>query len=282
MSLTIRSLGSGLAFQDAGRTGWRRYGVPPGGAMDRHAMRVANELLGNRGEAPVLEILMHGAKLMLSEDLWLACAGADSCPDLPAWTAQELKAGTVLEFSVKTQGLFTYLAVPGGFSAPRWFDSVSVDLRNGLGSALQAGDVLQSTLHLPGISMNQIKRRLAVPEDRRIYAATEHFSLLPGPQFDDFSGYAREQLVTAGWAVSSRIDRTGCRLSGPTLSVPDSIPSEPVLPGSFQVPGNGQPIVTMVDGPTVGGYPKIAVLKDADRDRLAQCVPGTLIQFQWA
>lgn len=57
--------------------------------------------------------------------------------------------------------------------------------------------------------------------------------------------------------------------------------SEPVLPGSFQIPGNGQPIVTMVDGPTVGGYPKLAILSEADRSRLAQCAPGTQVRFRW-
>ena len=78
------------------------------------------------------------------------------------------------------------------------------------------------------------------------------FELLPGPQLELFSARARAQLASAEWTVSPRSDRTGFRLEGPALDVPDSIRSEPVLPGSFQIPGNGLPIVTMVDGPTVG------------------------------
>jgi allophanate hydrolase subunit 2 len=108
------------------------------------------------------------------------------------------------------------------------------------------------------------------------------FELLPGPQFDLFTTEARAQLVSARWAVSARSDRTGFRLQGPELAVPESIRSEPVLPGSFQVPGNGQPIVTMGDGPTVGGYAKLAVLREADLDWLAQCRPGTKVSFKWA
>src|SRR5262249_43122301 len=34
------------------------------------------------------------------------------------------------------------------------------------------------------------------------------------------------------------------------------------------------------DGPTIGGYPKIAVVVDADLDRLGQLRPGDLISFE--
>ena len=115
-----------------------------------------------------------------------------------------------------------------------------------------------------------------------MYASELELALLPGPQFDLFSEAARERMVSADWTVGTSMDRTGYRLEGPALEVPASIPSEPVIPGSFQVPSNGQPIITMPDGPTVGGYAKIAVLKDADLDWVAQCRPGTKLKFRWA
>ncbi|MGB1127253.1 MAG: biotin-dependent carboxyltransferase family protein [Opitutales bacterium] len=282
MSLEIRSLGSGIALQDAGRVGWRRYGVPPGGAMDRRALRAANHLLGNRGDAPVLELLLRGASIEVLEDTWVAVAGADACANVSAWTAREVKAGEVLAFTKKAAGLFTYLAVPGGFVAERWFGSVSVDARNGLGGALKVGQCLAPQCAESNRSPSGVVRRVLADDARCGYAATATLNLLPGPQFDHFSGAAKDALIASAWTVSTRSDRTGYRLDGAGLEVPDSIPSEPVLPGSFQVTGNGQPIVTMVDGPTVGGYPKIAVLCDADRDRLAQCAPGTQLNFQWA
>ena len=282
MSLKIVSLGSGIALQDAGRAGWLRYGVPRGGAMDRHAMRAANKLLGNRPDAPVLEVSLQGARLKLVEDTWLALAGADFCPALPAWTAREFGAGEVLEFSAKASGLLAYLAVPGGFVGDRWFGSVSADKRNGLGLALQKGKQLVPTKKRPNASTEGIVRRILPKEARRSYPSGQTFKLLPGPQFESFSEKARQTLVTAKWLVSALSDRTGYRLEGPELDLPACIRSEPVLPGSFQIPGGGLPIITMVDGPTVGGYPKIAVLPDADRDRLAQCAPGTQLSFQWA
>lgn len=279
MSIEILSLGSGMTLQDAGRIGWRRYGVPLGGAMDRHAMRAANQLLGNKPDAPVLEILMQGARLKVLADTWVAFAGADSCTDCSAWTAFEVKAGQILEFTERADGLFAYLAVPGGFVSDRWFGSVSSDPRNRLGVALKIGDLLSVSSKC---SLQRVKRRVLIEDERRSYGPTEKFSLLAGPQYEVFSDKAREAFVSSEWEVSKRSDRTGYRLQGPQLEVPASIPSEPVLPGSFQVPGSGKPILTMVDGPTVGGYPKIAILRDADRDRLAQCAPGTQLRFTWA
>jgi allophanate hydrolase subunit 2 len=47
-----------------------------------------------------------------------------------------------------------------------------------------------------------------------------------------------------------------------------------MVPGSVQVPPDGRPIVMMADGPTTGGYPKIATVVTSDLPRLAQLVPG--------
>jgi allophanate hydrolase subunit 2 len=47
-----------------------------------------------------------------------------------------------------------------------------------------------------------------------------------------------------------------------------------MAPGSIQVPPDGQPIVMLADGPTTGGYPKVATVVSADLPRLAQLLPG--------
>ncbi len=280
-TIEIISVGVGLSIQDRGRSGWRQFGVPSGGAMDRYSAGAANRLLGNRADAPVLEVLMQGAKLRVLEDTWIALSGADLGCELAPWTACEVRAGTVLHFPVNHSGLWAYIAVPGGFEVDRWFGSASVDARNGLGAPLKKGSQLSAVLREPNASVERVGRRVLVPERQREFSASAEFELLPGPQFDLFEAEARAQLVAAEWTVSARSDRTGYRLEGPQLEVPDSIRSEAVLPGSFQIPGNGQPIITMADGPTVGGYAKPAVLREADLDRLAQCRPRTRVTFKW-
>ena len=277
--IEIISTGVGLSVQDYGRPGWRRFGVPPGGVMDRSSAAAANRLLGNRADAPVLEVLMQGAKLRVLEDTWIAVAGADLGCAIAPWTARKVVAGTVLQFPMNRAGLWAYVAVPGGFDADRWFGSASVDARNGLGQPLERGAQLSALTSAASFGYERVGRRVLAAELQRDFLRPMEFELLPGPQFELFSERARAQLASAEWTVSPRSDRTGFRLEGPALDVPDSIRSEPVLPGSFQIPGNGLPIVTMVDGPTVGGYAKIAILREADIDWLAQCRPGTRIRF---
>jgi biotin-dependent carboxylase-like uncharacterized protein len=281
-TLKILSTGVGLSLQDGGRCGWRRFGVPTGGAMDRHALAVANHLLGNPAWAPALELLWMGARIQVLVDTWVALAGADTAGTMSPWTAQQLAAGTVLEFPRHGSGLFSYLALPGGIVAPRWFGSSSTDSRIGFGRQIEVGHEFWSPRSAPLQVNAGVARRLLSPATRPIYRSPVTFELLAGPQFEQFSRSTRAKLVSSEWRVSARSDRTGFRLEGPKLSVPASIASEPVLAGSFQIPGSGQPIVTMVDGPTVGGYAKLAILRQVDRNRLAQCAPGTVIYFKWA
>jgi biotin-dependent carboxylase-like uncharacterized protein len=250
--------------------------------MDCYSASIANRLLGNRDDAPVLEVLMQGVKLRVLEDTWLAVAGADLSCALAPWTACAVSAGTVIAFPMSRSGLWAYVAVPGGFSAERWFGSASVDARNGLGTPLVVGSQLSRCTESHTLGYERVGRRVIAPKLQRDFSAPMEFELLPGPQYDLFSAQARAELVSAEWTVSSHSDRTGFRLKGPELEVPCSIASEPVLAGSFQVPGNGQPIVTMVDGPTVGGYAKCALLRESDLDWFAQCRPGTKIRFRWA
>ena len=81
--------------------------------------------------------------------------------------------------------------------------------------------------------------------------------------------------------MSSRSDRVGYRLLGELLtSGAEQIISEPVRVGTIQVPGDGQPIVALRDGPTVGGYPKLGWIETSDLSWLVQCCPGQKVRFQ--
>lgn len=277
MLLEIERTGVHMNLQDDGRSGWRRFGVPAAGAMDREAMLVANTLLGNTVEAPVLEVAHLGARIRVLGDTWLSIAGADHCCGLAAGTARRFKAGELLEWDQSSKAVFSYLAVPGGFDSEKWFGSASSDPRNGLGRPLGMGASLDS---LGSINESGVARRLSAEPLSSISGET-HFEIFPGPQFDQFRAKSRALLTDSAWTVSTQSDRTGYRLDGPAMTAAPMISSEPVLPGSFQIPGNGLPIVTMHDGPTVGGYAKLAVLKAADLDRFAQCAPGTKITFSW-
>src|SRR4029077_20925866 len=66
----------------------------------------------------------------------------------------------------------------------------------------------------------------------------------------------------------------------PPGALPGDLPSGPGSVGPVQLPPGGEPIVLMPDGPTVGGYPRIAVVASPDVGRLAQRSPGQAVRFR--
>src|SRR3954469_18565688 len=63
MKILVRSAGFLTSVQDLGRTGFRPSGVSLGGALDAHALRVANALVGNDENAAGLEMTLGTVRL---------------------------------------------------------------------------------------------------------------------------------------------------------------------------------------------------------------------------
>lgn len=111
----------------------------------------------------------------------------------------------------------------------------------------------------------------------RDYSAPPAFRVWPGPQRTMFS----DEFFGREWIVTPQSNRVGYRLSGEPLAFARrELLSEPVRVGTIQVPENGLPIVTMRDGPTVGGYPKLGLVDPADLSWLAQCRAGQKVRFE--
>ncbi len=270
-------------MQDLGRPGWQRVGVTPGGVIDRQAARVANILLGNPDNAPVLESALTGPELRFHADTWIAVTGA-AVAGVPGWRPLRIAAGARLSLAELVRGAHVYVAVAGGFSVPTVLGGAGTLLRAGFGGfrgrTLRAGDRLAvgPAAHPPG----------AV---RRDWAAAGEFwtaggreitvRFVRGRRWAGFDEDARTAFKQTAWKVRGQSDRMGLRLTGPALTseLPGEMISEGVAFGSVQVPPNGQPIVLMADRQTLGGYPKIGHVITADLPRLAQVRPGDTVRF---
>ena len=75
MSVYVLSPGFLTTVQDEGRTGSRNIGVSAGGALDTHALRVANLLVGNDVSAAGVEIALGGLRLRFDDDRLIAWCG---------------------------------------------------------------------------------------------------------------------------------------------------------------------------------------------------------------
>jgi allophanate hydrolase subunit 2 len=171
------------------------------------------------------------------------------------------------------------------------------DVLSGLGTPpLRAGDVLR-LLPAPGTAVAgwpdgdvALPAPPGPPSERPSERASGHRSgsgaehvvrVLPGPRADWLTPAARAVLAAHPWEVTARSNRVGLRLAGPALerAVGVELPSEGTVPGAVQVPPDGRPVVFLADHPVTGGYPVVAVVRDADLDLLAQVRPGERIRL---
>lgn len=267
--------GALTTVQDFGRFGHEPSGVSPGGVMDRHAMRLANLLVGNSEDAAVLELSLSGPVLRFHVDAVVALANTTGKP-------RRVAAGETVDFSKFTGGVRACLAVAGGFKVPMVLGSASTDLRGGFGGfegrALEIGDRLEiGTASLPPRDGDwQVGRAggRSIPEIE--------VRFIRGVQQDWFSKAAEKRLRSGTYQLSPRSDRMGARLSGPPLelSAPREMVSQPVACGSIQVPPDGQPIVLLAARQTIGGYPQIGHVISVDLPLLARAWPGTAVRFR--
>ena len=246
--------------------------------MDNHAAAWANRLLENPVNAPLLEIVGSGARLRFLCNAWVAVTGAKG--KCPVWRTVHAESGELLDIGELETGLWTYVAVKGGFESALQLGSASAYPRAGLGQLFRAGDILRAATAEFALPRG-VSARLAPPLEQRDYSQLPALRVWRGPQWDLFSAEQQNRFFTQVWKVSPQRDRVGYRLSGePIAHKTSELVSEPVIPGTIQVPENGQPIVTMRDGPTVGGYAKLGVMDERDISWLAQVRPGRDVRFR--
>ncbi len=282
----VLSPGAYTTVQDLGRFGWQPFGVPPSGMLDDFAGRIANMLVGNPDTAALLELTFSGPTLKILAPATIALTGADmpfSINGVPAagWCAVPVQPGDTVTVGMARSGCRGYLAVSQGIDVPLVMGSRSCYVGAAIGGfngrPLQAGDRLRRG---PG-EADHLARR--VPAERvPAYPSEITLRAIPGPQ-DDFFDHGLDVFFNASFTVSPQADRMGCRLQGPVISqieaMPQSIISEPSLPGGVQIPQDGQPIILLSEQ-TVGGYTKIATVISSDIPRVAQALPGDRIRFE--
>ncbi len=280
--LLVRACGPHVTYQDGGRFGMMRFGVPASGGMDRLAHATAHAALGRAHGDTAIEVSAGGLELTCeSGDVTFGIAGGEfhvertGVPIAP-WCVRTLRAGDVLAIRPGRWGSWTYLAFAGDIATRRWAGSASTHSTSGLGGGrLATGD------HI-------VVRNAAVCADREgdlpipsFARPRHHVRVVLGPQTSQFAADATESLLHARFAVSTAYDRMGMRLLGPPLTLKDalSIPSEPVVRGAIQVGGDGVAAILLADHGTTGGYPKIATVISSDLDAVAQLQPHEPLHF---
>ncbi len=287
MSVMVLAPGLLSSVQDRGRHGWRHLGVGRSGALDPFSFSIANLLVGNAADTAAIEITVSGPRLRFAHSARIAICGAEidasiNRLSIPGWRCIDIPADSELRIGACRRGARAYLAVAGGFSIKQVLESLSTDLRAGFGGL--DGRALQTDDHLiiadgfrPQCDQVTIDTRWIDPAPDLDFSTPAIIHVLPGQD-----ALAEVDALFAGeWQISSASNRQGLRLEGTALQIADPREriSEPVMPGTLQLPADGQPILLLADAQTHGGYPRIGHVIRADWPQLAQLRPGDTLRF---
>jgi biotin-dependent carboxylase-like uncharacterized protein len=282
----IRVLDPGphTTVQDLGRPRHLRYGIPPSGPLDRPSFITANRLVANADSAAALECTLMGPRLQAHAPCAVAVTGADMAITIngaaaPAWTTLLLLPADVLKIGVARAGVRGYVAFSGGIDVPVVLGSRATFVRGRMGGvqgrALRKDDVLPlAPAPLPRVRR---LRRDAIPD----WTGEPALRVVLGPQADRFTADGIAQFLGAAYEMLPQSDRMGARLKGPRIAHArgHDIISDGIALGAVQVPGDGQPIVLLVDRQSTGGYTKVATVCSFDIARIGQVKPGQRMRF---
>jgi len=285
-AIKVISPGGYTTIQDRGRFGFQHMGIPVSGSLDNFSFVMANLLVGNPENLAAMEITIIGPCLEIRKEMDIALTGAKmdiTINDNPVqqWRSIRVKPGDIITISQVQSGCRSYLAFTGGIDVPEVMGSFSTYAGAGIGGFkgrhLQKNDILE-TMEAPLLTKERILPEKFIPD----YPGQIVVRALLGPQ-DDYFDDGIKLLFSSEYLVTAKADRMGYRLQGESISIkagmPESIVSEPSIPGSIQIPPDEQPIILFVEQ-TVGGYAKIATVISSDLCLVAQTTPGDTIRFE--
>ncbi len=283
--ITVLRSGPLATVQDLGRPQHRRAGIAPGGALDLHAARVANLLVGNPETSGLLEIALGPTRFRCDDERVVACCGAEIHAALGR--PFRIQPNEELELTPPPKGCRAWLAISGGIEVPLVLGSRATDLRGCFGG--REGRALRDGDELPlGQTANNLKFKGRIAswgapaEWARTAARHPLLRVIHGSEWKNFAPATQAAFLHGSYTVTAQADRMGARLEGatlPRLSNAEML-SEAVVPGTIQVANDGLPILLLGDCQTIGGYPKIAHVITVDLPIAAQLRPNDRVCFR--
>ena len=278
--------GVNTTFQDKGRNNLYHIGIPFSGAMDNRNFLLANKLVGNKLDLPVIEFAYQGPLLRFNGDKISIAITGDIIFKLNkkdneiygnCYETYQLDHGDEINILSTNKSVYGYLAISAEFDIRSQWGSYSVNTKANIGSneGKKLGD--NQIINISKINLDINKNKM-----NYFNSKIENIRVIKGTNFNYFSEQGKKIFFEKEFTVSKLSDRMGMRLDGPKIEniVNTNIKSEGLLKGVIQVPADGNPIIMLSDHGTIGGYPKIGVVVSADYDRLVQISPGSKIKFR--
>jgi len=282
----IIRVGINTTFQDDGRNHLNHIGIPLSGVMDKRNYILANSLVGNKIDKPVIEFAYQGPlikykgdkiNIVITGDVIFKLIKKEIEIEGNCYENYLIEDGDQIDIISTNKSVYGYLAVGGEFDLKFQWGSCSTNTKANVGS--NDGKKLQNDqkINISNINSNPLKKKLDYINTR-----IEKIRVIKGTNFNYFSDEGKKIFFEKEFIVSKLSDRMGMRLEGQRIEniVDTNIRSEGLIKGVIQIPADGNPIIMLSDHGTIGGYPKIGVVISADYDKLVQLSPGSKIKFQ--
>ncbi len=235
--------------------GTQDRGITPGGPMDAFSMQTGNLLLKQDKWSSAIEFIAPPV-LFAKKDSYIILTGApyekiiittdSETQEIKHACVALMKKGSTISFENKKCGFRTYFCYRSAETYRREiFNSERKDL-----SIITAW----------------------VAEDKSI-------RVMLGPEYDTLEN--PEAFFDTYWKIGLDTNQMGMRLENSDVSLKsncENMISGPVADGTVQLTKNG-PIILLKHRQTVGGYPRIFNVIDADVDLLGQYLPLEFIKF---
>ena len=278
--------GINTTFQDLGRKNLYHIGIPFSGAMDKRNFLIANKLVGNDYNLPVIEFAYQGPQLKyfgdkinfsITGDVKFILKKKKDVIDGICYKTFTLENEDEIDILSTNKSVYGYLAISGEVDVKYQWSSCSTNTKANIG----ANDGKKLELNQK-INISKINENLNHKSLKYTNTKIEKIRVLKATNFDFFSQKGKDTFFEKDFKVSKLSDRMGMRLEGPKIEnvVDTNIKSEGLIKGVIQVPADGNPIIMLSDHGTIGGYPKIGVVISADYDKLVQLPPGSKIRFK--
>ena len=289
-TIIIEEPGILSTIQDLGRFEYQKFGVPTSGALDSLAFQIGNILLGNSSDNPGIETTLIGPTIKFKSNMWICITGAQSSPILndnkiQMWKPIYVKENSILKWGSLNWGIRSYILFNMNMEIEKTMNSYSTNTSLGIGG-YKNGLPLQK-----GDKINLINSHHSIPTLNNSFKYTKHYipqennitlRIILGPHDDYFNQNEINKFLSSKFIITPQSNRIGYRLSGPKIKhvKKSDIISEGGALGSIQIPGDGNTIVLACDHPTIGGYPKIAIVIMADFGKLVQLPSHTKFFFK--
>ena len=279
--------GINTTFQDNGRKNYNHIGIPISGVMDRRNYILANSLLKKSLDSPVIEFAYQGPLLKYyGRKLCIAITG-DVKFQIIKSNQQIIEGDTYKVYLIEnndkidiqstTNSVYGYLSINENLIIDNIWGSVSTNTIAKIGA--NNGNKLSKEQK---IIIDHKNKSTSLTNLNFANSKIEFIRVLKSTNFNFFSKDAQQKFFNSEFKVTKLSNRMGMRLEGKKLKniISTNIKSEGLVKGVVQVPSDGNPIVMLADHGTIGGYPKIANVINADLDKLVQMPPGSVIKFK--